>query len=683
MLFVATLGLGFLGGLAAGGKLDNLLAVRLRWPLLIVASVVLRLGTEAGLGRDIAVVETFRLPLLMGGYGLLALGFWANRSLPGMGLALVGIAANAFAIAVNGGYMPVWQPALVAAGFTANDALSPLHVLLPSHLNTAFLAAAGPLGDILPIPLPYLRNVLSIGDVVLTTGLSLFLFLSLVHPHVTARPRTSSRVTRPPLLPVALSGGVAGLGRLVRPRTGLVPPDPRLADGTALAALQPAGALPTGTAALPAGRGAGAGVVPRSAGLGRAARVRTHPYVRIASNGSFVSLWTGHVVSLFGDRVHQVALAFLVLGATHSAVAVSMVFVAATIPNLLFGPLAGVLVDRWDQKRVMIGSDVLRAAIVLLMPPAVVLNVLLVYPLVFLLTTVSVFFRPARNAVVPRLVADDELVTANSATWLGETIADVVGYPLAGVFVGFLGSALSMAFWVDSATYLVSAALIVVTTIPSLVRSASAAPIPGVAGLWADLLAGWRFLRHEPVLRANTLQAIVGQFTIGASVALTPIYAERILAPGGIEASTAYAFIETSVGIGNLLGGFAIGLVGARIARGRMVILGYVAYGLGVVALGLTGNVALALGLAFGMGIANMVFVIPTQTLFQERTPPEMMGRVLSFRFSAVFGSMTLAMAVSGLLGEALGVAAVFVTFGLLTMAAGLAGLLSGALRRA
>ena len=438
--------------------------------------------------------------------------------------------------------------------------------------------------------------------------------------------------------------------------------------GSLLALSMPAGAIP-----IP---------VPGVQG-GRFARARSHPYVRIATNSSFMSLWTGQLISLFGDRIHQVALAFLVLGATHSAVAVSLVFVAATIPNLVFGPLAGVLVDRWNHKHVMLISDLLRAGIVLLMPPAVAVNVALVYPLVFLLTTVSIFFRPARSAVVPRIVADDELVTANSATWLGETVADVIGYPLAGLFVAFLAGALPLAFWFDSATYVASAALIFITRIPPVSRSDDAEPLPGFRGMRTDLEAGLHFLRREQVLWANTLQAIVGQFTIGATVALMPVYAQQVLAPSGVAASTGYAFMEMALGLGNLIGGLAIGFVGARLAKGPMVIAGYIGYGIAVVLLGLTGNVAAALGISLGIGVMNMAFVIPSQTLFQERTPQTMMGRVLSIRFSAVFGSMTIAMAVSGLLGEAFGIETVFVAFGVVTAIAGAAGLLSRPLRRA
>ncbi len=471
-----------------------------------------------------------------------------------------------------------------------------------------------------------------------------------------------------------------GAGRRVRPATGLASSltdtigleRPVFLGGSAAGVAVPA---PTPTPGAPGGL--------REARRGVLARALGHPYVRLAQNGSFGALWMGQLVSLFGDRLHQLALVALVGEATQNgAFAVAMVFVAATVPNLVFGPLAGALVDRWDQKRVMVVSDLLRAAIVLVIPVAATVDIVLVYPLVFALTTVSIFFRPARTAVIPRIVKEDELVAANSAIWLGDSLADVLGYPLAAIFVAFLGTSLTVAFWVDAVTYLASAALILTMVIPAVVRTVAEA-VPGLRGFVAELAAGWRFLRGEPVLRANTLQAVVAQFSIGVTIGIMAIYAGEALSSDAIDARARYGFIEMAIGIGNLVGGFVIGLIGSRLAKGQLVIIGYVAYGACVAALALTGNLGVALGLTMGMGVANMVFVIPTQALFMERTPNDMIGRVISFRFSAVFGSMTIAMAVGGLMSEALGPATVFGIFGLLTVVAGLAGLLSRPLREA
>ena len=346
----------------------------------------------------------------------------------------------------------------------------------------------------------------------------------------------------------------------------------------------------------------------------------------------------------------------------------------------------------------------------LIIPIAIVTNILFVYPLVFALTTISIFFRPARVAILPQIVRHDELLTANSALWVGETLADVIGYPLAGLFVVALGSALPIAFWLDAATYGASALLLSTLVVRPIDRGSEAIdartgadaeaataaaagtgevvpPVPVVAdvapGFLGELKAGWRFLRGEPILLANTVQAAIAQLTVGALLALTPVFAQEVFGDAEIGWEAVYAFIETGVGAGNLLGGFVIGLVGMRFAKGQMVIAGYTFFGAMVTLMALSGSLGLVIGFAFGSGIANMVFVIPSQTLFQERTPPNLMGRVVGFRFALVFGAMTLAMALGGLLAEVVGVVAVLVAFGLVTMATGLAGLFVPAVRDA
>jgi MFS family permease len=422
--------------------------------------------------------------------------------------------------------------------------------------------------------------------------------------------------------------------------------------------------------------------------------------VRLAQNGSFSALWAGQVISLFGDRVNQIALAAFVYAVTDSALAVGLVFLTATVSNLLFSPIAGAFVDRWENKQVLVVSDLLRAAFVLLIPVAVLIDVWLAYPLVFLITTVSIFFRPARIAILPRIVRDEDLLPANSALWVGETLADVVNYPLAGLFVVFLAGSLPMAFWFDAATYLASAALLATMVVPPLVARvrgvaddvAVAHPEPGsaaggpavesVSSIRRDMQAGWAFLRHEAVLLANTLQGALGQFAIGIVTVTSPILALQVLTPGD-EWKATYAFMETAIGVGNLVGGFLLGLVTARIPRGRLVIAGYTAFGLLLVGLGVTSSVPVVLGILFGVGIANIAFVIPSQTLFQERTPPELMGRVVSFRFALVFGSMSVAMAVAGIFSDAVGPGPVILAAGVLSTIAGLGGLLFRSVRDA
>ncbi len=247
--------------------------------------------------------------------------------------------------------------------------------------------------------------------------------------------------------------------------------------------------------------------------------------------------------------------------------------------------------------------------------------------------------------------------------------------------MALLGSAVPLAFWVDSATYIASAALIATIVVAKETRDETGDE--GRPGFAAEMAAGWRFLRNEAVLLANTLQGTVGQFSLGLSIALTPSFVQTAFTSSGFAWQASYGFLETGIGLGTLIGGFLVGLIGTRYAKGRMVIVGYALFGLCIFLFALSGNLAVAFGLVFGQGAANMIFVIPSQTLFQERTPSALMGRVVGFRSALVFGSMTIAMLLGSILGEIFGPAPVMAVFGLVTVGAGLAGLLVPAVRDA
>ena len=714
-MLVTGIAVGLIAGFLLGGSVANLLANtrRLRWLGLLALGAIVRFGTEIALNAGVPGVDVLRLPLFGLSFGLLLAGAWANRGVPGFGLVIAGTAANLIPVMLNGGAMPIWAPALAAAGFTEADVHSAFHTIIRDAPGPAFLLKGGPLADILPIPFPIIQNVASVGDLILAVGLAWFAFAAVLRradepAEATLDESFFGEATEPlagrtvglqgaTRLPRSVEGTVRG--SQVRAETGLAA---GLAEASALEralvlggrgvrlaspALAP---LPTEFEPAPGVSRTSRTTTRAGERAGVVGRVRQHPYVRLALNGSFSALWVGQLISLLGDRVHQIAIAALILRLTNnSPIALAAVFFAATLPNLLLGPIAGTFVDRWDHQETMVVSDILRAAMVLLIPLAAVTNFFLVYPLLFLITTISLFFRPARTALVPRIVAPADLLAANSATWIADTFADIGGYPLAAVFVAFLGEALPLAFWLDAVSYIVSAVLIGSMAVPALRRRAAgtatgadaeAEPKPDFR---REMLEGWRFLRHEPVLLTNTIQGVVGQFALGATIAITALYATVSLDRGTLPAMAAYGFLETGVGVGNLIGGFLVGIIGARLAKGRMVIAGYTIFGICVAALGLTRSLPFAIGLMTATGIGNMIFVIPSQTLFQQRTPPELIGRVVGFRIMLVFGSMTFAMAVAGLLATVTGPAAVMTILGTVTIVAGLAGLLVPAARDA
>ncbi len=632
---------GLILGLLAGGKVGRLIDVRLRWALLIVLALALRIGTQTAIADGVALADQLRLPLYAAAFGILAVALWLNRKLPGLLAVFVGVVANGVAIVVNGGWMPVWGPSLDAAGMSAGELNVAFHRLLPSTFGTDFFLHAGPIGDIIPIPLPYLTNVSSIGDAFIASGLAWFVFATLL------------RGKEDP------QGGVTlGPGRKTIADTGLGLERPILLGG---------GMGPGLSEPLPLG-----------------ARIRGHPYVRLALDARFAAYWLAQTISLFGDRLHQVALGVLVFAVTNSALATGFVFLAATLPNILLGPIAGTFVDRWEHKRVMIASDLIRAVLVIAIPFAAQIDVIYVYPLVFAITAVSLFFRPAKVALLPRIVAEDDVMAANSATWTADTLADIIGFPLAGLFVAFLGTAadsLGLAFFADSATYVLSALLLAGISVAPLVRDQAPRAGNALRTFLDELVAGWRFLRGKAALMQNTLISTLAQFTVGVTLALTVVYASRTLDGTIIPYPQNYAAIETAIGVGNLVGGLAVGFIGARLKKGWLVVGGFMVMGLAVVVLGLTNNVLLALAAATVIGVANLVYIIPTQTIFMEITPIELMGRVVAFRSTLVFGGMTLAMGLAGVLAESVPVGLVIAGFGVLTFAGGLIGAFLPAVR--
>ncbi|HVM30014.1 MAG TPA: MFS transporter [Candidatus Limnocylindrales bacterium] len=635
-MIVTGLLLGLLLGVLVGGRLGRLLDVRLHWVGLIFLALFLRLGTQAGIANGIDLVEAFRLPLFVAGFLLLSLAMWLNRASPGMLAIAVGSLSNGLAVLLNGGWMPVWEPSLAAVGMSVGELNQSFHRPLPAPVDLDFFLRGGPLGDLIPVPLPLLPNVGSVGDAFIAAGLGWFVFSAMIRP-----PSDTEGTIRLGPPPAAES---------VVPLDGLT-----VLGGTRRATLAPAPPL--------------------------GERLRGHAYVRLALDARFVAFWLAQTISLFGDRLHQVALAVLVYGVTNSPLATGLVFLAATLPNIALGPIAGTFVDRWDHKKVLIVSDVLRAALVLLVPFAVLVDVVLLYPIAFLVTTVSLFNRPAKVAVLPRLVRKDDMLAANSATWTADALADIAGFPIAGLLVAFLAGDLTLAFVVDAATYILSALLLAAIVIPPVVRETGAKVGSAVANFLNELKDGWRFLRGQPTLMQNTLVSAVAQTSVGVTLALAVVYSRDWLDGTLIPYPENYAAIETVIGVGNLIGGVAVGALGSRLRKGWLVVGGFLFMGAATVALGLTGNIALALLAGLVMGIANVIYIVPTQTIFIELTPVELMGRVVAFRSSLVFGSMLGAMAVAGLMAETVAVGWVIAISGGLTLLAGVVAALLPAVR--
>lgn len=637
-MLLSSILLGLVIGALAGGRLPRLADVRLHWVWLLAAALAVRLLAGLMVTTDVApeLAGAAGLPLT---YGLIVAWLYRNWTVPGLQVAAIGVSLNILAALLHGGKMPVWDGALVAAGLSAQDLVGdPFHVLLTARTAAEFIQQGGMFGDVVPIPIPILRDVVSVGDLLLWVGI------------VWAIVGAMTRVT-PGRRALALA--TSPLRR------------------TAASELQLGQAYATAVAAEAETVAAGVAVEEERRGLAA--------YTRLAANRNYALLWTSQLISLMGDRVHYMALGFLV-ATRGTPLDVGLTFAATAIPNVFFGPWAGALADRWDRRRTMIISDLVRAALVLAVPFVIDIHISLVYVVAFLVASVSLFFQPAKNALVPQIVERQDLVPANSATSVTETLADLVGLPAAGLLVAFLAPVIYVAFILDSISYLASAALLAVMRVG---RSERAEGAFGIGQLWKDVREGASFLVHQAELRANTVISTVAQVAVGTEVVCSLLYAQTILDQSQVRFPVNYSLLMAAIGLGSIVGGLVIGALAGSFRKGPMAIAGFVGLGASFIAAGLVTDPVLAIGFFFLAGVANMAFIIPNITLFQERTPQALFARVVTSRQALVFGVMAASMGVSGYLAGVIGADKALMLGGAVAVVAGLGGLLWPAMRNA
>lgn len=301
------------------------------------------------------------------------------------------------------------------------------------------------------------------------------------------------------------------------------------------------------------------------------------------------------------------------------------------------------------------------------------------YVVAFLLQTVSLFFKPAKDATIPNVVPKENLTRANSLSSATETTVDVLGYPLAGALVAGLwgmlagGRGVEIAFYLDALTYGFSALMIYTMSVTRAVCSPSEATFGGIG---RAILGGLRFVGSNSVLLVNTAIATVAILIFWGSYTLTYGYATEVTGGGAFD----YSVLEAALGLGAVAGGLAVGRWGERFPKGPMILTGLIFSGVADASLALFSDLWLAAGMVALSGVGNMLFVIPSITLTQQVTPDEFLGRVSSLR-TVLFSIAGLASnALVGAAAERFGVQPMWATTGgLLVLLGALAFLLPSA----
>jgi MFS family permease len=382
-------------------------------------------------------------------------------------------------------------------------------------------------------------------------------------------------------------------------------------------------------------------------------------------------LWIGQFVSMIGDKIHQIAMAMLVYSVTGSMFQMGLMLGITLLPAALFGLLAGVYVDRWDRRITMIVADLVRALLVATIPFVARFGIGWVYAIAFIVSTVSLFFVPAKRAMIPDLVPADELMAANSLDDTSEAVAEFAGLAVGAGIVATLGSA--AAFGIDAVSFIFSALMISRISIQAVQATETL-----TASVWSEAAEGLRYIWKNAVLRD-----LIGVYALAAVFAAGSIAVVYALALQRYNAGApGVALLDAAITAGTIVGALAVGRSGPE-RPGRKFLLGIGGFGLALATVSLAQTIWVAVPLLALCGVANMWFVVPATTILQTRSTVPVRGRVMAAstsvnRIAAVAGVIAV-----GALSETVPLAWVTAGVGAGALLAALAGALQASLRDA
>jgi MFS family permease len=353
----------------------------------------------------------------------------------------------------------------------------------------------------------------------------------------------------------------------------------------------------------------------------------------------FRFLWTGQLVSTIGSSLTDLAAGILIFQRTQSALAVGLMLMATAIPSLIVGLVAGVFVDRFDRKKIMIASDLIRAAIVVSIPFLITIDILLLYVAVICASSVKQFFDPAEQSVLPDVASEEELSAANAFLSISSFGSTAIGFAAAG-FLAATGE-IALAFYVDAVTFLLSAACIFMVRVAPLVVDETTS----IGAVVQNLRAGISMLTGTPILRSTLIVFAPVLFAFGLwNVLLLPFAVETL---GGSEFE--YGLQEGLTSLGFVAGSLLMAKYIDRLAEGTWMVISFSAMGVVGILYGLSTNIWMAIALVTISGFMQPPSSISRALVLQRNTPREFRGRVFSAFFVSRDVLFLLGMATAGL----------------------------------
>jgi dTMP kinase len=382
---------------------------------------------------------------------------------------------------------------------------------------------------------------------------------------------------------------------------------------------------------------------------------------RLLGSTSFFRLWLAQIVSSLGDWIGLVAVLSLAarIGGKSPEAAIGIVMSARMVPGFFFGSVGGVLVDRWDRKRVMVTCDVGRGFVLATLP--FIHSILGLFVASLLLELLTLLWSPAKEASVPNLVATSRLTTANSLSLaaaygtfpLGSAIfasltkvAELVGRH-AGVLDFLELNQESLAIYVDVLTFFTSAALIATLALPRNPRRAGRVDL---GKTFTDLKEGWRFIGTSPVVRSVMVGLGTGLIGGGMVAPLGPTFANRVLHAG----PAGFGLLLTALGMGLAVGVVGLSTFQNRVPHAKVFPPAVLGAGAAMMAAATMSRLGLTMMFIGAMGVcAGAVYVLGF-TLLQENVEDQLRGRTFATLYTlsrlCLLVSLTLAPLAAGLL---------------------------------
>jgi len=398
----------------------------------------------------------------------------------------------------------------------------------------------------------------------------------------------------------------------------------------------------------------------------------------VLRNREFSTVLVAGLVSRLGDSLHEIALIWLVATQMEDPALVSLVVAASLVPEAVLSPFAGTYADVMNRKHIMIGANVARGVLVLLIPLSRGSGYLLPVVVGVALGTGSLnaFFSPAKSAIVPNIVGESQLDSANGLLETTNSVSRMF-YAIAGLIVSVSGS--FVAFYIDAATFLVSSLLLATISREAgqVGRETGQAVLDklDISGRIEEMREGFAYVfADRRILSVIALYLLYG-LTIGPFGVILPVYTEQSLQRG----SDIYGFLYGSVYFGIFAGGLLLSRYGDAVVnrRGRVSIAALAVSGLPLVALGTIprGNASstpLAVAALVLFGLVAVGIWAPTRALIQNIVPDEKLGRVFSIVGTVSSASLPIGAAVSGPVLTVVAPTTIFVGMGATLFVAGL-----------